>query len=33
MIGKKELAEEAKKKFKNQQLIDDYEKMLGYMFS
>lgn len=33
MIGKKELAEKTKKRFTNQQLKDDYEKMLGYMFS
>ena len=31
-IGEKELAEEVKKKFTNQQLKDDYEKILGYMF-
>lgn len=33
MLGEKDLAEEAKKKFTKQQLKDDYEKILGYMFS
>lgn len=32
-IGKKEIAEETKKKLTDQRLKDDYKKMLGYMFS
>ena len=33
VIGKKELAEGIKKKFANQEIKDDYKKMLVYMFS